>query len=516
MRSTTKYQIFFTLLLFFSQNLILCPSRAQERPQEEVTVIAVEVPVRAFHKGQVVKNLAKEDFEIYQNGIKQEITDFEVISRKIAIPWEVTKEAEKFQPRKRLFFLIFNIFDYNEEVGKAIDYFFENVFRPGDQIIILTEDKLLNVEIGKSLSGMIIDLKETLKKYKNISTMEIQKAYHRLRLEGDRLLSILQSGGASLYKWDQAILRFYENYLRTWKEFKRRYISPDLERYRIIVKRVKQLEGEKWALCFQQRELFPKLKREGPLSREIRRWTQGNSLIIRQIQVKQQELQRSLDYSTTFPTEFMKNLFMEANITFHLILLRPFKDILSEDFELREVAQDYEDCFRQISTSTGGYSTFSNKVTEALKEAVEIEDFHYLLVYQPKGNTKAEERKITVKVKKSGVKVIHFKRFSKKEAPPIFISDFKAGHKSITFSLSDYKMAKIKGKLTGIADVKITIFDENSNKVFDEGKTMNLFKKESHISLNFNWLKSGDYFIIIQAMDKISNEGDVFSRRIEF
>jgi hypothetical protein len=76
-------------------------------------------------------------------------------------------------------------------------------------------------------------------------------------------------------------------------------------------------------------------------------------------------------------------------------------------------------------------------------------------------------------------------------------------------------MTKIEEKLTGIADIKITISDENSNKVFDEGKTLSLIKKETHISLNFNWLKSGSYFIVIQVVDKISQETDVFSRWID-
>ena len=49
------------------------------------------------------------------------------------------------------------------------------------------------------------------------------------------------------------------------------------------------------------------------------------------------------------------------------------------------VTADYEACFKDISQSTGDYLTFSNKAQEALKEASEKEDYHYLLVYQPKG-----------------------------------------------------------------------------------------------------------------------------------
>jgi len=509
----------FIALFFFFLNSSFNLVPGQEKPQEEVTVIAVEVPVRVIHKGQIVKNLTKEDFEIYENGIRQEITAFEIHSRKISIPKEISPEEMKIRPKKRLFILIFNIFDYNEDLGEGIDYFFENFFRQGDQLIILTEDRMLNIEIGKSLSGMILDLKETLKKYKLISTINTFKSFRELRFEGDKLLSAFR-GEFGSENIDKAILMFYENYQRIWLDYRKQFITPDTDLYQSIIKRAKQIEGEKWAICFQQREMFPKLKNASRLDNEISGWI-GSQLdpvkqvMARTVQAKQWELQRIFDISGNFPTELLKNLFMEANITFHLILMKPFRTVFSRDFELREVAQDYEACFKEISFSTGGHTTFSNKVSEALKEAAETEDYYYLLVYSPKEDQSVKKREIEVKVKKRGATVIHLKHFFEKEAPPISINDFKAGQKTIKFSLVNYKRIKIKEKVTGIADIKITLFDENSEKVFSEGKTLNLFKKETFISLNFNQLTSGSYLIIIQVMDKISNEIDIFSSAIE-
>jgi hypothetical protein len=65
-------------------------------------------------------------------------------------------------------------------------------------------------------------------------------------------------------------------------------------------------------------------------------------------------------------------------------------------------------------------------------------------------------------------------------------------------------------------DVKITLFDRNSEKVFDEAKTLNLIKEETNVALNFRELKSGFHFIIIQVIDKVTTEVDVFSRNIKF
>lgn len=510
--------LFLSLTIFFSGIL----SAQVEKPQEEVTVTAVEVPVRVLYQGQPVKDLTKEDFTIYQNGVKQKITSFEAISRKIASPEALSLSKKKNQPSKRLFMLIFNIIDYNPAVGEAIYYFFQHIFQPGDQFLVLTENRLINIQRGKNMSEVIGNIKESLKKYKILSTQNTLKTFRELRFEADRLLAILRGLDQSQFvPVDQAMIRFFNNYQRAWNDYRRQYLTPDLSSYRSIIRRVRQIEGEKWAICFQQRELFPKLKNASRLDIAINTWIESqadpqNQVKARLVQAKRMELQRTLDVSEFFPAESIKDLFMQANITFHLILLKSFRTVFSQDFELQEVAQDYEDCFKKISQVTGGSTAFSNNVLEAMTKACQKEDYYYLLVYSPHEDIESKERKIKVKVNRPDVEVISLKKLPEKVEPFITIAGFKAGRKTVRFSLLNYKMSKIKGKTTGIADVKVTLFDENTKKVFDQGKTLNFTKKETHVSLNFNWLKSGNYFIIIQAMDKIANESDVFSAYIKF
>ncbi len=507
----------FLMLPFYA----FIPYPAENMHQEEVTVIAVEVPVRVFHKGQFVKNLTQEDFEIYENGVLQSITGFEVRSRRISVPVDESAEELKIQPEKRLFLLIFNIFDYQDYVGEAVDYFFANTFRRGDRIIIVTEGNLFPIETGKGQAKVAQDVKDTLKKFKVISTMQILGAYQDLRSEADRLILALQ-GGSRPMPWDQAVTAFYRNYERIWQEYKRQFITPDLELYRSMIKRIKSEEGEKWALCFQQREMFPKLKNEGPLERLIRDKVDTPSndpmTVIKQRNVRsmQMQMQRLFAVSGDMPTEALKNLFMEANITFHLLLLKSQRPLVEKDFEYREVGSDYEDCFRQISLSTGGHTVFSNKVGEAMEEASQTEDFYYILVYSPKEDPVDKPLTIDVKVKKKGVDVIHLKQFLQEKVPPIAIAQFESGRKTIKFSLINYQRLKMENKLSGIAQVKITLFDKDSNKVFEDAKVLQLIKDQTHISIPFNQLKSGSYFIIIQVVDKITNSVDVFSGQIKF
>jgi hypothetical protein len=507
-------------LLAFVLTIGLCPSIASEQDspqeQEEVTVTAVEVPVRVLLKGVPVRDLTKDDFELTENGVPQDITQFEIISRTIATGETVTPAAEKPRPKKKLFILIFNVFDYNDAIGQAIDYFFTEVFQPDDQIIAVTEDRILSVERGKKTDDLVRNLKESLQKFKAISIQNTLRIFRDLRRESDGLLAALQGIEPGRMSLAELMLLYVEIYIRAWDEYHRQYLMPDIGFYRELVQRVRTIEGDKWAVCFQQRDMFPRIRSASRLESEMERWlgsqiSPEDQAKARNIQSRMNDLQRSFDLSNSISPDALRDVFLSDDITFHLILLKSFRTLADQDFELKEVSGDYEDSLKKISEATGGYLALNNKPMEALKEAAELEDYHYLLVYSPKGSSAKEKREIAVKVKRSGVEVISLKNFVAPGIIPITIADFKAGGQKVSFALLNYQMTKVNDKTGGIAEVKITIFDEASNKVFDEGKKLDLVKKETHISLNFPQLKPGTYFIIVQAVDRVTNRTDVYS-----
>jgi hypothetical protein len=231
----------------------------------------------------------------------------------------------------------------------------------------------------------------------------------------------------------------------------------------------------------------------------------------RNIQARMNDLERSFDLSKSISSDALKDVFMSDDITFHLILLKSMRTLADQDCELKEVAGDYEESLKKISEATGGYLALNNQPMEALKEAAQLEDYHYLLVYSPKEGSAKNKKEIEVKVKRSGVEVVSLKNFVAAGSTPITIADFKAGGQKISFALLHYQMAKVNDKTSGLADIKITIFDEASNKAFDEGKRLDLIKKETRVSLNFPQLKPGAYFIIIQVLDRVANRADVYS-----
>lgn len=219
--------ILFSILSFQAESF---PGR--HNPQQKVTVTAVEVPVRVLLKGEVIRDLSKEDFEVFQNGIKQEITKFEIVSRRIASAGKDSSLQEMLKPSKRLFLLIFNIFDYNRTIGEAIDYFFKEVFLPGDQLVVLAEGRVLNVEQSKNPETLTANLKESLKIFKSISTFSTLNSFRELENEAETLLRSFRGDPGLLGSMYPYVNQFLDNYKRIWDEYRNQFLVSDFALYK--------------------------------------------------------------------------------------------------------------------------------------------------------------------------------------------------------------------------------------------------------------------------------------------
>ena len=503
---------------------LLTPGLAsQEKIQEDVTVTVVEVPVRVLLKGQPVRGLGREHFKVFENGIEQKITQFQIISRRI----EDQPRPEPAGRTPRLFLLIFNIYDYEPAVGAAVDDFFRDVFRPGDSVLVLTEDRVLNVERGQGLDEFVSGLKDALVKFKSISTQSTLKNFRDLDHEGDLLLDILREAGfvagidrgQMMTAPDHAIVKFYERYRQIWEAYRNQFLIPDLDFYELLLRKIKSFEGEKWAICFQQREMFPMLKSTAQLDMAIGNWIGSqvdskDQVKARLVQARQDDLRRSFDFSASFSPDLLADLFLGADMTFHLILLKSLRMVFSQNFELREVGQDFEAMLKKISVSTGGHYDFSNRPGDVLREAVRREDYHYLLVYSPREVPTDKKRTIEVQVDRDSVEVISLKRPFGGGPDLIAISEVKARGQSLSFSVDHCQMLAVNGRRRGSASIKLLLYNEATDKVFDEGRTLELTKETTRISLNFENLEPGNYFLIIEAVDLVSGATDVYNGNI--
>jgi hypothetical protein len=512
---TLPAAIFGLCLTLLAATSVLSPCFGQEKPQESVTVTAVEVPVRVFDKNGFIGGLAKDDFEVFENGVKQDITGFEAVSRTISPVPVAMPEAVPQAPRKRNFLLIFNVWDYTGQVGEAIDYFFKNIFSPGDRILILIEDKFFKIDTGAGIEHTVSELKGTLIRFKKASRYEISRAFLNLDVQATRLVALYideMNGpeGRTEDSW-QATQLFFDEYRRIWLDYRDRMLDPDRNLYRSAVKVLNRADGEKWAICFQQRDLFPQLRSSGNLERSLRDDWWAQILIM--------QMRKEMDIVRNYPQNAIREIFADANITFHLLLMKSIASRASNEsreLELGDVDAEYENTLRGISRATGGLTVFSNKVAETLKEAAAKEDRHYLIVYQSKGSSGVEERKIEVRVHREDAEVVSLKRFVGKKQTAVSISDFEAKGKNVAFDIAGCGRLEQGARNSGKVRIAVTVFDEKSIKVFNETKAFDLIADSIHLSLSFDKLATGTHFLIIEAVDLVTGDKDVYSCAINW
>ena len=131
-------------LLVLSITVILAVILSAQEIQHEAIAINVEVPVRVFSRGVFIDNLTIDDFELYEDGVKQTV-DAVYLIKKTTIEREESdlekdEAMRKFSPKPtmRQFILVFEVIDYSPRLDEVIDHFFNNVFAPEDKLTIVT------------------------------------------------------------------------------------------------------------------------------------------------------------------------------------------------------------------------------------------------------------------------------------------------------------------------------------------------------------------------------------------
>lgn len=152
---------------------------AQEKPQEpaffsetvEVHVVNVDVVV-TDKSGKPVPALTKDDFELYANGQKQEISYFIELKDEAApatapapagapAPAPAAAPPQDSRPRKILFFLdasTLQAFNRNRVI-KPMKEFLHKVVRPGDQVMLVSWNNSLTLDVPITGSVELIEKK---------------------------------------------------------------------------------------------------------------------------------------------------------------------------------------------------------------------------------------------------------------------------------------------------------------------------------------------------------------------
>ncbi len=373
-----------------------------EKPiQEQAMAINVEVPVRVFKGDLFIDDLTMEDFEIYEEGEIQKIEAVYLIKKTNIEKAEIEEEiGKRFSPKvSRNFVFIFSLYEYLPKINEILDYFFGEIFLPGDTLNVATPAKTYNLspkaiqeklppdEIKEKMKLMLRrDIQVVSGRYK---TLMQELEYYALESEEDSNIG----------------------YIRTLRELQQlRFV--DLKKMEDFASYLRAREGQKHVFLFYQQEQIPLFgEHSGGVTPMVEIYDptrpEGMSLA-------SQSYITDILQSITFNTENIKNLFADSSISAHfLYITKPITESIDitrmgsqQSLRYREITEDVFNAFLRIAEDTGGTIDSSANASAAFKKAAYASENYYLLYYSPKNYiADGKFRNIKVRVKDRSYKV---------------------------------------------------------------------------------------------------------------
>ena len=408
----------FLCLSLFSQQV------SQESFIEESLVINVEVPVRVFKGKTFIDKLTLKDFEVLEDGVPQKIEAVYLVKKKTL---ERSEEKTRYMPdTSRNFYVFFEISEYSAKMGKAIDYFVQDILLPGDNLVAITSLKTYKLrdqslqrkrkeEIAEDLKGLIkkdtisgdSEYRNALRELEEMAKILSAKILQDTAEDTERAASVLgnltgafattvlddSGGGVSI----EPILTQYQAHLYKMETLRK----VDELRLLDFAKHLKGKEGQKYVFIFYQREFVPQV------DRRILMQASGFYDGIGAVDYLISDITNFYTRELYTDVKRIKQAFADAATSIHFMYLStPRKQ--SPGVYFAERSYDVFSSFAEIAKASGGFMGSSANPYSLFQEAVNASENYYLLYFAPKDYAHdGKFKKIEVRVKNKNYRVIH-------------------------------------------------------------------------------------------------------------
>lgn len=392
--------------LIFGMTLSLFPQQVAE----ESMVINIEVPVRVFKGDTFIDTLTIDDFEVLEDGVPQKIEAVYLVRKRNI---ERSEEKRRFSPdTARNFYLFFEVTEYNERIGQAVDYFIKNIIDPGDMLTIVTPIKTYRLR-GKALEVQSRD--EVVTQLKGLLRRDTLQGNSEYRNTIQELSSLAASLSASISR-DSTVQRrdeFFgsENLEMSMDEQLARYQSllakleslryVDQEQLLKFAQFLENKKGQKYVFLFYQREYVPQID-DRILNQYMEQYQDRPDL--------QQAISGITDFyrrDISFDLDHVKRVYADCSISIHFLFIAQLVEN-RYGITFHEQSEDIFSAFREMARATGGYIESSANPRQLVKSAVEASENYYLLYYTPQNYSRdGDFRNIEVKIKDNNYRVVH-------------------------------------------------------------------------------------------------------------
>jgi len=510
----------------------------QEKIQKKVDVIHKEIHLRITKEGKSVSGLKKDDFILFINNRERVIQGFNEYKRKIKM--DPVSGGEQGADNSRLFVLLFNVADYHLDMKKALDYLFQNLLKPKDRIMVITNNFSISDRFVEDLAKMKKRIEELLK----VETRRNRQA--RMFMENalkDFKISLIQqidindpnsrvSEIFTTYNFIEQSFVLYKNLLR---ENRTTYLNIAEKGYVKLSEYLKGQRLDKFIISFYQLGTFPRLRPRSKINKLLDNlynyWISNpdpeklGSTYASQLQALRNELNFDLEMIGKTNESDVGKHFANAGATMFTMLLS-YKGLsnLEEDFDWGTVSTDTENVLREMSKMSGGTVETTTNAKKFLDQVSEAEDVYYILTYMPEPGD-GQTPPVFIRVDDPGVKVLYdnqkrtdyFKEMVTQETGQpshISIESFYFEKRVLSFDIAKFKRVMREGKLLGRFDLRIRVFGKKSESLFDRQKKLVSPGDVMPMKIRFNQLKRGKYDLVVEVKDLLTNRNDLVFKTI--
>jgi len=517
------------------------PLRAQEQENivETVYVENVEIPVRVFEGKEPVIGLKKTSFELFINGKRREINGFFETRKKLAqntSPGPFTEDTGKTPAAgARLFALIFNLSDFQQDLAGHLDTLFREVIKPGDFIIVLTNRYFFpewRVDVPEQTKGKIMAILD--KEVKTLKS-EMFRFENELRAISSELKSRLDDPmGMEKRSDDNFPLNIFRDFFVTYQfvleDIKNQYLSLPVDQYIKIAGYMKGQQMEKWVLNFYQLGRLPLLNTTGRIYGQLNKYMDGaggtvstggvggteiNFTVVKEkLQILYFDFIMQLQKIDELYVKDIGKSFLNSGATVHTLLLKPIRqhDITGyDDYKYETVATDSESILKKMSELTGGSIVRSNKINDFITDITQKEDVVYILTYAPDPDRKRPP-KVEIKIDNPGYRLVYddqtrlrsfrnmmaqLNRLSKN----IEIESISCNGDMLTAKLTNIELVQFEGEYFGVVRARVRILDNKKKTIVDFEKTYKGIKEEGIFQAKLPPIPNGSYKLILEVKD---------------
>jgi hypothetical protein len=510
--------------------LALCFIIPSIAPQEKekisepivIKVVNVQLPVRVFFKGQPVDSLKKSDFKIFEGKDRQSINGF-YIKRKIITPYFQRNRISQGSP-SRYFVLVFQLSDYNQQLQEGLDYLFNFFLTSNDHLLVFINQKSLSYEPLQDKYLALVKITQLLKQQAKEARKHMVTYLKAIENELNGFKEITKWRPASSPSGYKIPLKnCMEKYLSILKEYRTRFLTPDIENYYRLSKLLKGIKKEKWVIHFYQTPLFPTMTTKTrkwiedsieALSTSLRAEDKSFYRVMRRL-MNRYEMAR--DVTKEFSGDKISKIFYDVDATFHSVIMPIRKEILSEDLQYESVNTKIHRLLKEICHKTGGDVSLSTDLRSALRKIKDIEDIYYMITYAPKNLQNTAKVKVLTSNKNHQViyneniraSAINQNPLKEPQLAPdssLEIKNTFLKDKKLYLEITGFRTIKTADQYRGSININITIKDINNQVLYNKSNTLSTRKATINLSIAFNWLKKGSYTISVEAKDLLSGD----------